>query len=213
MENGIYNYLTTHVREFYKGFDGGHDEKHFDEVYNAVRELGVNAQFSDSELLTLSIAAAYHDVGRIISDKDHEKYSVDILKKDINIKRWASDLDLITYIILEHRSSQSASSVYSLILKDADKISRLNRDRWIERVVRYNVDTYKYEQQVIDKSLERFKKLLDPNHPKSHWVSSYAQRLYGGIPIFEIPTVSEIIESMKIYKEEIRKQIINKYNK
>lgn len=62
----IYKYLETNIRDIYKMLDGYHNEKHFDEVYNASRVLSEYGNLSKNNCLIVQVAAAYHDTGYIV---------------------------------------------------------------------------------------------------------------------------------------------------
>ena len=144
-ENAFY---TSVVRDFYKPMDLCHDEKHFDEVYNEAMKLGfwsvANNIISMYELRLLLAAAAYHDVGRCKGDNLHDKYSCDMIDDchqitSILYKNFeAVELNVIKEAISAHRRSHKATSEIARILKDADKISRTNRERALYRFIGFN---------------------------------------------------------------------------
>jgi len=208
--NDIYEYLNTHVRDLYTAFDGGHDKHHFDEVYKAAMEIATHMNMNNDEKVIVAIAAAYHDVGRMIEDRRHEEFSVTIFSNDYNMKKWLTkdEMQLISNTIAEHRSSKGASTIYSKILKDADKgYSRIDSSRWIERVVYYNVDHCKITHDdpcfitvVTENVLARLNKLSS----QSDWSLSATRELFGEKPNFIIPDAEEIrlfIESYLSKKE------------
>ena len=204
----IVNYLFTHVREIYRGFDGAHDQKHFDEVYNTAEEMCNYAGIQGDDKLCILIAAAYHDVGRIWSENQHEKKSAEMFKNDKYMKLWLTkeDIDFIARIISEHRGNSKTSSISSLILKDADKKSGIMFDRWLDRVVRYNVETYLDlgEDVIFYKIKEKLKSMTDKKR-KSTWNSEIALALYGEKPKFGMPTDKEILTAMTEYIKELKK--------
>lgn len=144
-ENAFY---TSIVRDFYKPMDLCHDEKHFDEVYNEAMKLGfwsvANNIISMYDLRLLLAAAAYHDVGRCRGDELHDQYSCQMIKKHHPItsilykKFMASEIDIIKETIIAHRRRNEATTEIARILKDADKISRTNRERALYRFIGFN---------------------------------------------------------------------------
>ena len=194
----IYEYLYTHVRRMYMSFDGGHDEHHFDEVYRAAGELAHHLNLSDDEVLFAEIAAAYHDVGRLINDQRHEEYSVIIFNNDYNMKSWLNqdEMQLVSNTIAEHRSNKGASTILSKILKDADKAySIINRDRWITRIVRANVDRTNipmnspvFKSIITEKCMAKLSKV----YKTTDWKLDVSADLFGPIPMHEIPTEEEV---------------------
>ena len=93
-------------------------------MYNEACKLGyydyINGIISEKELRYVITAAAYHDIGRIINNKDHEKYSVDIIKNYDKYKEslvgfneaiqylydnfTEEEIDIICEVISQHRS-------------------------------------------------------------------------------------------------------------
>ena len=204
----IMNYLLTHVREIYKSFDGAHDERHFDEVFNAAKEMCEFAGIGGDDKLCILIAAAYHDIGRLNGDEGHEKSSAEMFKRDRFMKMWLmpEDIEFIAQTITEHRSCYKASSLASLILKDADKKPCINRHRWLERMVRFNVDHHGDEglSVVVEKTKEKIKSIIS-KPGKAKWNSEIALELYGEKPTFDMPSDSELISLAKEYIEELER--------
>lgn len=144
-ENAFY---TSVVRDFYKPMDLCHDEKHFDEVYNEAMRLGfwtvANNIISMFDLRLLLAAAAYHDVGRCRGDELHDKYSCQMIEEQHPItsilykKFMLSEIKTIKETIAAHRKQHEATTEIARILKDADKISRTNRERALYRFIGFN---------------------------------------------------------------------------
>lgn len=213
MENDyskIYEYLYTHVRQIYKSFDGGHNENHFDEVVKAADELANRLSMSERDRLLVNIAAAYHDVGRMIDDRRHEEYSVIIFNNDFNMKRWLNqdEMQLVSNTINEHRSNKGASTVFSKILKDADKAySITNRERWIVRIVRGIMDHSNIPVNnpafslfvISEKCLTKLNKVYKTND----WKLPESKELFGSIPVHEVPTASEVEKYILDYINEL----------
>ena len=147
----IVNFLVTVVRDFYKPMDLCHNEAHFDEVFNEARRLGEfdlqKGVITGMEFELCLVAAAYHDIGRMFSDSRHDQEGIRMItdKYDHPIIKFLWDqyfddeIEIICQIIKEHRSRQTASSEISAIVKDADKISRLDRERFFDRILGFNI--------------------------------------------------------------------------
>lgn len=194
----IYGYLFSTVRGYYATMDGCHDTEHFDEVFNAAQSIAKHLELTPDEKLIVLISAAYHDVGRLIEDKRHEEFSVTIFNNDRNMRRWLTrdERQIVSNTINEHRSSKGASSIYSKILKDADKIGSIDRDRLITRVVRYNIDHCDLDQTdpafiptVTKKVTERLGKLKS----NRGWQLDATRELYGEKPTHTIPDENEVV--------------------
>lgn len=146
MKTIVESYLLTQVRGYYKTFDLGHDTRHFDEVYDAMKRI-VDDPTTPTTVKEkrdiLLIAAAYHDTGMLIERERHEMFSVSIFENDRAFHTLAKlcreDIALIKTIISEHRSKAVVSTELSYYLKDADKVSGLTESRTVERVVGYHM--------------------------------------------------------------------------
>ena len=148
--NTLVDFLNNHVRPMYFSLDRGHDEYHYDEVLKTAIKLSYFYNISDIDLISLIVASAYHDTGRIVADKGHEDISVKIFKRDLHLKEFLEEtFPKIKYknilrkgikIIKNHGSSNKTKDELSLILQDADKISHLNKERFISRSVGYYLD-------------------------------------------------------------------------
>lgn len=154
-------YITV-VRNFYKPMDLCHDEKHFDEVYNEAILLGswsvLNGIITLSDYKILLAAAAYHDVGRSRGDKLHDQFSCDIIDEQHPIARILyqqfsyDEIQRVKETIVAHRKKHKAKDEISNILKDADKISRTDRERSLYRFIGYNLTNIYVEKfNSIDK--------------------------------------------------------------
>ena len=145
------DFLVTEVRDFYKPMDLCHNENHFDEVFNEAHRLAEfdiwEGVITEMEYELCLVAAAYHDIGRMFSDSRHdtegirmitEKYDHPIIKF-LWDQYFDDEIEEICQIIKEHRSRQTATSEISAIVKDADKISRLDRERFLDRIIGFNI--------------------------------------------------------------------------
>lgn len=152
-------FYTTKVRDLYLQMDLGHDEKHFDEVYNEAWRLGffdfIAGLITIDDVRIIMAAAAYHDIGRVISNKNHEQIAVDAIMNFDSDNKDSIFYDVVKYlydnftdenikficeIISQHRSKAKATSELAAIVKDADKIGRTDMNRFLYRLVGYNIE-------------------------------------------------------------------------
>ena len=199
--NELRSYLVSHVREIYKGFDDCHDERHFDEVYYFTEKLCCSLNFSFLKTDVLLTAAAFHDVGRIIGNDDHEKNSVIILNHDkfISHKFSKETIERISEIILAHRSSCVATTTEQMILKDADRASRLSPARQLYRLIAYNVTYYP-----DCSNYEIYKKIaarLNSDKFKIDWCCDQTEKVFGKLQQFKLPEFDDMNKHIEEYKQ------------
>ncbi len=198
----IYKYLETNIRDIYKMLDGCHNEKHFDEVYDASKALSEYGNLSENNCLIVQVAAAYHDTGYIVSSENHESYSSKIFLNDINMKRWLTndERSKINDIILSHHfKTASFDNIYRNILRDADNVYKMNRDRWIEKYASRFYDTYMLQNDLYNLNeqlnvyIDQLFKMADPEFQGKEWLTPMANELWGKKPVFELPTKNEVL--------------------
>ena len=199
----LQEYLLS-KREIYKGFDDCHDERHFDEVYIFTQKMCEHLEYSEADTNIMLTAAAFHDIGRIVDDEDHEKYSVDALKRDKFIKKFFSKdiIDRIGEIILAHRSSQVAKTEEEKILKDADKAARLNHDRQLYRLIAYNVTQYpESDNRDIYNRIES--KVKTSSKFTVNWNYEKCEEVFGELKPFELPDFSVVSKEIDNYRKHL----------
>lgn len=156
-ERFVTQYVYRYVRDLYKSLDPGHDVSHFDEVVNFGMETGRNLlAIENIDMGMLITVLAFHDVGRLVDDEEHEKYSVLILRRNVTLNEVFTfdEIELMCTAITEHRSKNTATSIYAKILKDADKIPASEFKRRVFRVTAFNYyrnrDKVKSDESLID---------------------------------------------------------------
>lgn len=142
-------------REVHKVFDRGHNEKHFDEVFDSVaylyakskvnKRLALDVNYLGINLKAALIAAAFHDLGLMYGRKYHEIASIMLLEKALWLKEYADKetINKAKEIIAKHRKSKyniEECDESCIILRDADSISCSDKDRYLERFVGFNLD-------------------------------------------------------------------------
>lgn len=197
------NYLKTHVRDIYKGFDDCHDQRHFDEVYYFMDSICNHLNYTKFEIDKMLTAAAFHDVGRIIDDEHHEEFSAQAVRRDKFIQHYFADqtIDEISEIILSHRSSVIASNEEQMILKDADKCARLNEDRQLYRLIAYNV-----HHNPNFNNLEIYNKIKDVITTRSKfttgWLHPKSSIIFGELKLFTLPEFTIVSKLIDKYRME-----------
>ena len=201
----LVNYLLTTIRGIYTSFDPCHDENHFDEVVSSTLEMCSYSEFDSATTEKMLIAAAFHDVGRLISDDDHEANSCIILRNDKWMRRHYSteDIEWICDVIYQHRSKiKNPTTEYAAILKDADKMSRLNKKRCLFRVLSYQVY---YTDLKGDDLVNRVKDVCAIKFEGLNWYSKAANYLYNGkeIPVKDLQDDKYIMNMISTYPKDM----------
>lgn len=158
-------WLIEHIRPYYKTFDRCHNEDHFDEVYNAMKLMLKSGAYDKDTWVIGLVAAAYHDTGRIVNDKEHEKYSTKVLSRDMQFKAFMTELFGIHYYdeimihclaaIKHHRHRKKTTIEIESMLQDADKVSHTNKERATRRAIYFYIDKlwngYDKEEIITDR--------------------------------------------------------------
>jgi HD superfamily phosphodiesterase len=110
--------------------DYEHDIKHMNDVvfytYELLDSLNINVN-KDACI----ISAYWHDVGRIHCDKEHEKLSANMLKKEMKKEGYDNQLINDCYeAIKNHKWNMKPKTNEGLIVKDADKLAWIGQERW-----------------------------------------------------------------------------------
>ena len=117
-------YIEENIFPEYERNDKGHRIEHIKYVIDRSFEL-VKQNNLDVNLDMVYTIASYHDIGHYIDSKTHEIISAEIMNKDINLKRFFSNEELITIkeAIEDHRASSKKEprSIYGKIVSSADR--------------------------------------------------------------------------------------------
>jgi len=189
-------YCDSIISPVYKMFDRCHDHRHYREVIKSAMLATCNIdnyfpdfkeKYNNDINLSIILAAAYHDIGRIIDEDDHELASVKILSKDRELSNsFFFDNDnvnkgrvmfLAKTMIQYHRRKYHESSIglhhiddwkvkeLCRILYDCDKSMQSDKDRVLYRYIAFYLDRIVYKKmlstdQEIEEMVEnRWKKL------------------------------------------------------
>lgn len=122
--------------------DYEHNINHMNDVVSYTKEL-LNTVDLEINIDVCIISAYWHDVGRIKTDKGHEKLSAEMLKKKMEQLRYNDDLIDECYKTIEnHKWNMQPQTTEGLILKDADKLAWIGLGRWRECLNNYqNLDS------------------------------------------------------------------------
>ena len=110
--------------------DYEHDINHMQDVVNYTYEL-LNKIKLDIDEEVCIIAAYWHDVGRIKCEDGHEKVSAEMLKEEMKKQGYDNNFINKCFIAIEnHKWNMTPKSKEGLIVKDADKLAWLGKERW-----------------------------------------------------------------------------------
>lgn len=128
-----YDKLISKAREIMSDIkDYEHNLNHALDVVEYTKEL-LNRLDLDIDHEVCIISAYWHDVGRIEKNEGHELLSASMLKEEMLKNNY--DINLIDNCykaIINHKWNMSPETVEGLIIRDADKLAFLGKNRWIE---------------------------------------------------------------------------------
>lgn len=98
-----------------------HSLAHTLDVYSRSEYLATEENIAEQDIKLLLVAAAYHDAGYLIQQKDHEDISCDIARRELAQFGYnAADLNTICGIIMATKLPQNPSTHLQEIICDAD---------------------------------------------------------------------------------------------
>lgn len=110
--------------------DYEHDINHMYDVVNYTKELLYILDVSANKEACI-ISAYWHDVGRIKGNKGHELLSANMLKEAMVSQKYDDNLIQLCYdAIIYHKWDMEPKTIEGLIVKDADKLAWLGKNRW-----------------------------------------------------------------------------------
>lgn len=105
-----------------------HSYAHTLDVLDRVGSLGQAEGAKEEEIRLLEVAAAYHDAGFLISNRDHERLGCGMLRKDLPALGFSVDaIEQICGMIMATKVPQHAQTKLEQIICDAD-LDYLGRD-------------------------------------------------------------------------------------
>ena len=124
LNNELKEYIENNIFPEYNKNEKGHGIEHIKDVIDRSFEL-VEQNNLDVNIDMVYTIAAYHDIGHYIDSKNHEIISAELMTKDISLKRFFSNEELITIkqAIEDHRASSKKEprSIYGKIVSSADR--------------------------------------------------------------------------------------------
>lgn len=110
--------------------DAEHSLGHILDVYEFCKQILNREQF-DVNVEALLLSVFWHDVGRTIQNDGHEKISADMLKARLTKENFDKEfIDCCYLAIVNHKWSMTPTTLEGVILRDADKLAFLGKERW-----------------------------------------------------------------------------------
>ncbi len=204
----LLNYIEKNVFPVYNQNDGGHGIGHIYDVINRSFDLLDNLNLGMDRDIVFTIAA-YHDIGRIINDEEHEKESAKIFLDDQFIASFYDNekRKMMAEAIEDHRASikYEPRSDYGKLVSSADR----NHD-----VIKPLIRTYQYRlKHNPDSSLEeKIKESYDVLKVK-FGEKGYAEKVWYDDGVYKkyLADLRNLMNNYEIFTSEyIRVNGINK---
>ena len=123
---------------------------HTYDVINYIKELLEKIE-ANKEICI--IAAYWHDVGRTVVDEGHEEESGKMLKQEMQKLGYDDKMIEQCYLaVVNHKRSSNPPTIESKIVRDADKIAYIGRNRW-ERCI-------EQDYTALDEIIEQYLPIL-----------------------------------------------------
>ena len=153
----IDNYIYSVIIPKYAGFDAAHKENHAKDVLNqSIKLLDSMQQWVESQhdvdkqwlvhvdREILKMAAACHDLGLINGRERHHLDSGEIIRNDMNLRKWFSDneIEIIAQAAEDHRASGDSEprSIYGKLVAEADRL--IDPETIIRRTLQFGFKHY-----------------------------------------------------------------------
>ena len=107
------------------------------------------------------------------------------------MKRWLTNderLKINDAILSHHFKTASFDNIYRNILRDADNIYIMDRNRWIERCASQFYDTYMLQNDLYNLNeqltvcIAQLFKMADPEYQGKEWLTPMVNELWGKKP-------------------------------
>lgn len=124
-----------------------HDQRHIESMLAFAEEIAKNMPEVDFDIL--EIACRWHDVGRVYTDRGHEKKSAEMAFRELKEMGFSQEFaQKVYHAIISHSVNLVPSTMEGRILKDADKLDYLPAWRW--RVMIKNKEEKNMEAMMRD---------------------------------------------------------------
>ena len=201
--------IDSEIRELYKGLNDGHGIEHIMGVTNCMiylaDEMGMDPKIA-------ALIGAYHDIGLIFGDRDnHHELSKEWVCENMDHISNKYDVSLrnildVADAVYEHRSSmKKKSSLWSMMISDADKLPTHNAADIISRAWIYTENHF--PGLTLDEKIDSVyrhvsEKFGTPNYYGNKFYLPISNMIAGDIDFITVMNTKDMVSEM------IRKTII-----
>jgi predicted metal-dependent HD superfamily phosphohydrolase len=157
MSNTLYKNAETYVRELFDEYPHPnllfHNIEHTEQVVARTQEIAAHYQLSDQEMLTVYIAAWFHDTGHLFAEiEKHEDKSVEIMRIFMQKEDAPEDLaENIEDCIMVTRIPHEPKNLLQEILCDADTYHFGTKDfKKTNKLIKKELDLRNYQMLTFD---------------------------------------------------------------
>lgn len=202
----IEKYIFEVIVPQYSGFDAAHKEDHAMTVINqAMKLLDMNDELKatlDRDILL--VAAACHDLGLVNGRERHHLDSGEIIRHDIQLKKWFSDeeIETIAQAAEDHRASSKNAprSMYGMLVAESDRV--IEGETIIRRTIQFGLRNYPSLER--EEQIERAVEHLKEKYGRGGYLKLWIPWSDNGIRLKEL---QDLISN----EAELRKEVVRIY--
>lgn len=202
----IEKYIFEVIVPQYSGFDAAHKEDHAMTVINqAMKLLDMNDELKatlDRDILL--VAAACHDLGLVNGRERHHLDSGEIIRHDIQLKKWFSDeeIETIAQAAEDHRASSKNAprSMYGMLVAESDRV--IEGETIIRRTIQFGLRNYPSLER--EEQIERAVEHLKEKYGRGGYLKLWIPWSDNGIRLKEL---QDLISN----EEALRKEVVRIY--
>ena len=141
MNPELQQYIEQEIIPRYDGFDQAHQRDHVMMVIQQSLDIAAKLDVDIDMVYTI---AAYHDTGLCEGREHHHEVSAQIIKADLQLRRWFSEEQILVMsdAAEDHRASakQAPRTIYGRIVAEADRF--IDPVTIVRRTIQYGLDHY-----------------------------------------------------------------------
>ena len=134
-------YIEQEIIPRYDHFDAAHQRDHVNMVIQQSIDI---SKYLDVDLNMVYVIAAYHDTGLCEGREHHHEVSAQIIKSDVNLRKWFTEeqIQTIADAAEDHRASakHEPRTTYGRIVAEADRF--IDPETIVRRTIQYGLDHY-----------------------------------------------------------------------
>jgi uncharacterized protein len=192
-------FIERDILPRYAAFDVAHNMEH---VTRVIRSSVSLAQKLGADEDMAYVIAAYHDLGLEGPRAVHHITSGKILKADLRLKKWFSDMqiEIMKEAVEDHRASASRAprSIYGKIVAEADR--DLNPTSVFQRTIQYGRSHY--PEKTKEEHWNRFCEHMREKYSDAGYIKLWIE---GSQNEKDLTTLRNIINNRKLLRETFEK--------